>query len=188
MKINKFVLVLSCAALLTACKDGKQQPAATGVPAPSGTEGKMAYVDLDSLQNHYQYFLDEKAAAESLVKQYQAQVQSKEQALQRMQADIQTKMQTGKFTSQEQYQAAVNNFQRQQQAYATFRQTEEQKIAREQERVNTALQDSLDHFLAEYNKTKKFSVILNKATILYADKAMDITSEVTAGMNKRYKK
>lgn len=188
MKINYLPLAALSLILLAACKGENKAPESTGVATSATTDGKMAYVDLDSLQNNYQYFLDEKAAAEQMVKQYQAAVQTKENALQKMQADIQNRMQTGKFTSQEQYQAAINGFQKQQEAYARFRSEQEQKIAREQERVNTALQDSLDHFLVEYNKTKKFSVIINKATLLYADKAMDITKEVTAGLNKRYKK
>ena len=38
------------------------------------------------------------------------------------------------------------------------------------------------------SKTKKYNVILNKATTIYIDKAYDITNEVVAGLNKRYKK
>ena len=53
---------------------------------------------------------------------------------------------------------------------------------------NQALQDSLDNFLAEYNKVKKFKVIFYKAAAVYADKSMDITAEVAEGLNKRYKK
>ena len=50
------------------------------------------------------------------------------------------------------------------------------------------LQDSLDNFLADYNKDKKFDMILNKATVLYGDDKYDITQDVINGMNARYKK
>ena len=50
------------------------------------------------------------------------------------------------------------------------------------------LQDSLDHFLAEYNKDKKFDLILNKATVLYSDQKYDITQDVINGLNNRYTK
>ena len=52
-----------------------------------------------------------------------------------------------------------------------------------------ALRDSIQHFLAVYNKDKKYGLILSKAgdNILYADKAYDITNEVIAGLNKAYK-
>jgi len=59
----------------------------------------------------------------------------------------------------------------------------------ETEKYNAALRDSLRHFLNEYNKDKKYSLILSKAgdNLLYADKAFDITNDVVAGLNKAYK-
>ena len=59
----------------------------------------------------------------------------------------------------------------------------------ETDKFNTALRDSIQHFLAVYNKDKKYSLILTKQgdNILYADKTYDITAEVVAGLNKAYK-
>ncbi len=52
------------------------------------------------------------------------------------------------------------------------------------------LRDSLNNFLNEYNKDGRYKMILSKSgdNILYADKALDITNDVVAGLNKRYKK
>ena len=60
----------------------------------------------------------------------------------------------------------------------------------ETEKFNKALRDSIQHFLAVYNKDKKYSLILTKQgdNILYGDKALDITTQVVAGLNKAYKK
>jgi outer membrane protein len=57
------------------------------------------------------------------------------------------------------------------------------------EKFNEALRDSIQHYLAVYNKDKKYSLILTKQgdNILYADKNYDITAEVVAGLNKAYK-
>jgi outer membrane protein len=51
------------------------------------------------------------------------------------------------------------------------------------------LRDSLQHFLAAYNKDKKYDMILTKQgdNILYAAKRFDITDDVINGLNKRYK-
>ena len=59
----------------------------------------------------------------------------------------------------------------------------------ETEKYNNALRDSIQHYLAFYNKTKKYTLILSKAgdNLLYGDKAHDITNEVIAGLNKAYK-
>ena len=59
----------------------------------------------------------------------------------------------------------------------------------ETNKFNEALRDSIQHFLAKYNKDKKYSIIFSKAgdNLLYADKAYDITNDVIAGLNKAYK-
>ena len=59
----------------------------------------------------------------------------------------------------------------------------------ETEKYNKALHDSLQNYLAIYNKDKKYSLIFAKQgdNLLYADKRNDITNEVVAGLNKAYK-
>jgi lipoprotein len=45
------------------------------------------------------------------------------------------------------------------------------------------------NYLKEYNKDKKYSIILAKSgdNILYADPAYNITDDVVKGMNQAYK-
>jgi outer membrane protein len=64
----------------------------------------------------------------------------------------------------------------------------EGELANEQQKFLQALQDSLDNFLADYNKDKKYDMIVDKAAVLYAGKRFDITADVVNGMNRRYKK
>ena len=56
-------------------------------------------------------------------------------------------------------------------------------------KYNKALADSVHNYLAQFNKDKKYAMILAKSgdNILYADKSLDITNEVIKGMNKAYK-
>ena len=63
------------------------------------------------------------------------------------------------------------------------------ELQSETDKFNAALHDSIDHFIAQYNKDKKYSLILTKQgdNILYGDKSLDITNEVVAGLNKAYK-
>lgn len=64
------------------------------------------------------------------------------------------------------------------------------KFDKEQQKYNQIMRDSIQSFLRDYNKQKGYSIILSKAgdNILYADPAMDITTDVVNGLNKRYKK
>ena len=59
----------------------------------------------------------------------------------------------------------------------------------ETEKYNIALRDSIQHYLAKYNKNKKYSIIFSKQgdNLLYTDNSYDITKEVIAGLNKAYK-
>ena len=62
------------------------------------------------------------------------------------------------------------------------------ELAQKQADFLKSLQDSLDNFLLEYNKDKKYDLILNKATVLFSDQKYDITQDVINGLNTRYKK
>ena len=62
-------------------------------------------------------------------------------------------------------------------------------FAAEQAKYNTEMRDSIQAFLKEYNKSKKFDYIISKAgdNILAANAKYDITKDVVNGLNKRYK-
>ena len=51
------------------------------------------------------------------------------------------------------------------------------------------MRDSIQAFLKTYNKGKKYDYILSRSgdNILLANPKYDITKEVVAGLNKRYK-
>lgn len=188
MTFKKLLFVLPLATLIASCNSAKKNnPEATSAPTNNGGN-KIAYVDVDSLQNKYQYYIDAKAQLESKVKGYQDVIRQKEQALQQMQASLQQRMQNGSITSEAQYKAEVAKIQRQQEAYAKYCEQAQAEKEKTEAQFSKALQDSLDNFLAEYNKTKHYTLILNKAVTLYAEKSMDITDEVASGLNKRYNK
>lgn len=188
MTIKPFLLILPLAALTAACGGDKKNNLEGANATASSAATKIAYVDVDSLQNKYQYYIDAKSQLEAKVKGYQDVIRQREQALQQMQVSLQQRMQNGSITSEAQYKAEVSKIQRQQEAYAKYcEEAQKEKDAMEAQ-FSKALQDSLDNFLSEYNKTKHYTLILNKAVTLYAEKGMDITDEVAAGLNKRYKK
>ena len=63
------------------------------------------------------------------------------------------------------------------------------ELQQESDKNNIQLRDSINAYLKEYNKDKKYSLIINNAgfnNLLYADPAFNITQEVIDGLNKRY--
>ena len=103
-------------------------------------------------------------------------------------SEFQQDIQNNKYT-QQQAEAVQAGLQKQNADLQALQQRLGAEFQAETEKFNKALRDSIQHYLAVYNKDKKFSLILSKAgdNILYADKTYDITNEVIAGLNKAYK-
>ena len=138
--------------------------------------------------NNYNFAKDYTALLTKKSESIQSTLASKGQALQNRAADFQRKIQSNAFT-REQAENEQRNLQQMQQSLEALQGRLAQEFQSEQNKYNEALHDSLNHFLAQYNKDKKFSLILTKSgdNILYADKTYNITNEVVAGLNKRYK-
>ena len=194
MKKTTILLVAATAimALTTACNKSKEEtkaPAAKTTATALQDGMKVAYVDLDTLQNHYKFFTETKEALEAKSKGYEESISRLSRELENAAASFQQNLQNGKYTSEDQARKEQeklvnkqNNVQRKQMEYA-------EALQKEQDAFNKALHDSINNFIADCNKTHNYTMILSKAgdNILYADPALDITQDVLAGLNKRYK-
>jgi outer membrane protein len=164
--------------------DEKSQTAETG-----GSEVKIAYVEVDSIMSQYEYCKEYSLILQKKSTNIQNTINQKGNNLQAAAANFQQKLQQNAYT-REQAEAISNNLQKQQNDLQALQTRLGNEFQAETEKFNNALRDSIQHFLAKYNKDKKFALILSKAgdNILYADKGYDITNEVVAGLNKAYKK
>ena len=83
----------------------------------------------------------------------------------------------------------VEELAKEQQDLAELDQRLTSELAAENAKLNAELRDSIQTFLKTFNKTKKFDYILTKQgdNILMANPKFDITNQVVAGLNKRYK-
>lgn len=177
--------------LLVGCNDSKNnQPKSNGLPK-AGTQmaaTTIAVVDIDSLQEHYKYFQDERVRLETLNKQYDAQLKGKMTAFQKAQADLQQKMQRGEIKSEDEYNKAMQRLQSLQTEGQKLETSLAQKLAAEQENLYKELRKNLNNYIKEYNKEGRFSLILTKSgdNVLYVEPTMDITAEITEGLNKSY--
>lgn len=162
--------------------DDKAQPAAE----PGSI--KIAYVEVDSIMSQYKFCKDQSQVLQKKSQNIQNTINAKGQALQTAAAKFQQDIQSNKYT-QQQAEAVQAGLQKQDADLRALQQRLGTEFQAETEKFNAALRDSLQHFLAAYNKDKKYALILSKAgdNILYADKAYDITKEVVAGLNKAYK-
>jgi outer membrane protein len=175
---------------VTSCDKSKQQaddnqPAAAQ-PAASST--KIAFVEVDSIMTQYKFCKDYSLILQKKGQNIQNTLAAKQQQLEAAAANFQQKLQQNAYT-REQAQSIQVSLQKQNNDLQQLNQRLSSEFQAETEKYNNALRDSIQHFLAVYNKDKKYGLILSKAgdNILYADKAHDITNEVVAGLNKAYK-
>ena len=192
MKRSIFYLLTAVAIVLVAASCNKKPDAMdnkTGknVEFPEGGM-RIAYVNVDSVQNNYALY---KLISDSLTNmdlRRQNVLADKAKQLERSYNSIQNKLQNNGFTSEQAYKNAVAAFQQEQNNAAAL----ETRLAKELEdkalEMNKILKDSLDSFLADYNKDKKFDMILRNEVMLHADSKYDITQDVINGLNARYKK
>lgn len=192
MKKNLFsaFALMAVAGLMTACNNAApkmdEEPVAEQASATGGL--RIAYIEIDSLTAQYEYAKEKSLELEKKSTNARNTIQSKTQQLERNAQSFQQKLQNNGFTSREQAEQAQAALQREQNNIMALQQRLESELANEQQKFLQAFQDSLDNFLAVYNKDKKYDMIINKAAVLYADHRYDITTDVVNGMNKRYKK
>ncbi len=192
MKKNIFRTVAFAAVAglaLTSCNKQQPQVEAKSNTAAAPAELKIAYVEVDSIMTQYTFAKEYAALLEKKGANIQKTIAQKGQALQSAAANFQQKLQSNGFASREQAEAVQAGLQKQQNDLQGLQQRLGNEFQAEQDKYNKALHDSISHYLVEYNKDKKYSIILSKSgdNLLYADKAFDVTNEVIAGLNKAYK-
>ena len=150
---------------------------------------KIAYVEVDSLMTQYEFCKEFTLILQKKSNNARNTLNQKGQALQSAMQNFQQKLNNNGFTSREQAEGQQAAIQRQQQSLQELQARLENELASETAKYNEGLRDSLQHFLAAYNKDKKYDLILSKQgdNILYANKRFDITNDVINGLNKHYK-
>ncbi len=196
MKRNTIVTAVSIAALsvctLVSCNNSSpkmdEQPS-TDKTATATTGMKIAYVEVDSLMSQYKFCKDYSLILQKKSNNARNTLTQKGKQLQAAAANFQQKVQNNGFASREQAASVQAAIQRQEQDLQELQNRLGSELDAETAKYNTALRDSLRNFLKDYNKTKKYDLIISKAgdNILYADTKHDITQDVINGLNKRYK-
>ena len=194
MKKNSIIgaglITLAATFALTGCNksapEEKTNTQATEIPA-GGL--KIAYVEIDTLMSQYNFCKDYTLLMNKKGENIRATLAGKERALQAKAAELQKKYETNQFTTKEQVEQAQMTLAKQQQDLQALNDRLMNDFAAEQAKYNTEMRDSIQAFLKEYNKSKKFDYIISKAgdNILAANAKYDITKDVVNGLNKRDK-
>ena len=191
---SKLAVVAIAATALMSCNnqpkqnDSKAEPATQKEAQALAGGQQIAYVEIDSIMSQYTYWKEVTKIMKAKEANISKTLNGKQQQLQQAAANFQQNVQANKYT-QAQAQQIQASIQKQAQDAEALQQRLGAEYQNEVAKYNKALADSVHNYLAQFNKDKKYAMILAKSgdNILYADKSLDITNEVVKGMNKAYK-
>lgn len=167
---------------------GTAEPAAV---IASGEALPVAYLNVDSLLTNYTFAQD--ASERLMQKQEDARLKlnTKARSLQNEMADFQRKLDNNAFLSRERAEKEQQRLIKKQQDLQDLEAKLTEDIMLENQTLNKQLADTLTQFLQAFNADGRYQIILSntaKDNVLMAADQYDITDEVVAGLNKRYKK
>ncbi|MGE4514930.1 MAG: OmpH family outer membrane protein [Chryseobacterium sp.] len=171
----------------------KKAPVAAVFTNDSVSGGKLpiAYINVDSLLLNYQFA---KEANESLIKKQEdsrLDINTRARQLQSDMSEFQRKLEANAFLSRERAEQEQSRLLKRQQELQDLDSKLSQQLMQVQQKMSEQLRDTINSFLKEYNKDKKYEMIISNTAsdnVLYATEGYDITAEVTKMLNDRYSK
>lgn len=186
--VKNGLILAAVAGIFAACQQGNKPAAAKGADSSAqsgnGIEQRLAYVDIDSLEAHYDYFKEKKAELEKKKEAAQNEISGRERQLQNELYALQQKAPT---MTQAEGHAAEASLQKKAQQHELDRQNKYAQLQTQEAQFNEDLQKRLDETIKKYNADKRYSFIFSyragASNILYKDEAYDITKDVIKELN-----
>jgi outer membrane protein len=174
---------------------GKKNVSPAVVPAvdSSGNElvssAKIAYVDLDSIQEKYDYY---KEKMNEFERKKESADRDLNNAFQKIENERVAFIQKGQNITQVEAENFQREYTRKMQNLENQKKNLETNIQQEGVKTMEELKKRINDFLAEYNKSKGYSYILSFSSninmLFYKDTTLNITNEVVQGLNDTYNK
>lgn len=192
-------LTLLAAALLVSCD---QQAEDSQKPTPvkkevkkskdqEATSVRIAWVQLDSVQNNYEYYKDAQKAIQARQASAESSINQKGKNFASQYQSLQKRAQSGELT-QEQYEKEALRLQQMQTDLENLQAKLATQLQEEAADKQKALVDTIRTQIRSYAKAKGYDYVLCQSSeidnVLYASNAYDITEEVVTLLNKHYKK
>jgi len=183
-------VVLSSAMILGFCQCKQQAESTNAVqqdPAPVALSGlKIAFIDVDSLLANYAFYQD--LSEEMMRKQenYTLVLTEEKNKIEQDIKDFNNKIEHQVYSSEERRNAEYNRINKRQQALEEKAAQYSQELNDESNANSQKISETVDNFIKEYNKSHGYNLIISKASLLFADEALNITAEVLDGLNAAY--
>jgi outer membrane protein len=147
-----------------------------------------AFVNTDSIMAHYDFVLDVQVDLAKLEKILQNQYTTAAASFKKDYEDYIKRASAGLLTLDQQKKKEEELGQRQQQI-GEMEQNLGMQLQEEKLKRNMEVHDTIVNYIAIYNQTKDYTFIFDQSyggALLYANPALDITSEILKGLNEEY--
>lgn len=166
---------------------------------PASTEGRtltastprgktvIAYVNSDSLLNNYEFFKDIEQELKVVEEKYTNEYTNRAKGLE---GEIRNFQQTANSMTMGQAKAREEELMRKQNNLMQYQQNLSQRLMQEQARYQDSLYVQVRDFVKEYGQENNLDVVLTYqkgSGVIYASDSLDITTDVIAGLNERYR-
>ncbi|MDA3778988.1 MAG: OmpH family outer membrane protein [Bacteroidales bacterium] len=148
----------------------------------------IAYVNFDTLLTNYDMFADKQDELMKKRDESEAELQTKSRSLEKQVADFKNKTQNGLITRTK-AQVLQQELGKKEQDLYKLRDQLTGKLSEEEQVMNRQVMYSIMEYLKEYNEDHSYRFILSNSfggPLLFTDKNLNITSDVLAGLNKKY--
>jgi outer membrane protein len=148
---------------------------------------RIAYFDIDSLQNKYQFFKDALAQLKVKEEAMNNELSQLERSYQKKISEWQKK---GASMSQSEADAVQREYAQMQQNYQQRRLTLEQQLEGLKMDYKKNIKNKIEAYLQDFNKDRGYSYIISyePELMFYKDTAYNITDQLIQGLNDAYKK
>src|SRR5690242_13093851 len=146
-------------------------------------KSKVAYIDLDSLQDNYGYYQKLKTDFEHKQESANDQLAALQKKYQNRAMQLQQKAAT---MTQKEQAAAMEEINKMQQELQERKQKVDNDLYNENSKMKQDILTRIEDFLKTYNKDGKYSYIFSyePGFMFYKDSTLNITPDVISGLNK----
>jgi outer membrane protein len=195
--MKKMILLVATAFVFSNCKN---KPATAEAPKTASNEvaiaagmaaAKIAFVNIDSLQEKYTWFKQKKSEFEQKEKSLATTLQNKAAAFQNEYAALQEKAQGGTVPPA-QLQQEGEKMQQKQQSLVAERDRKTKELMDETQKFNSELMKKINEVLSTLQKDKGYDYVIRHSNesgsaFLYVNDKLDITNDVLGILNAEKK-
>ena len=188
---KKLFLLPAVAAVLctAACNPSSSKNDAEAAQGKSG-EMKIAFFDLEAVLAGSDYANELRSAVEAEGEKVQKELQRRQQKLETRSRDLQERYNKGLLTTVS-AQAEQKKLENSAAEFQKWAQEKEAAMMEEQQKMMAELADMIKTYVAKYNETKGYTMILSNSAgmpVVIAEASMDITEDNITGLNEENEK